>query len=332
MTVGDAPVRLAVVGVGGMGACHAHNATELAGAEVAWVADPDEAAGRSLADEIGARWTADGHEALADCDAAVIACPDRFHARYVMDALDRGLPTLCEKPLTVELADARAIVEREVEIGRRLVQVGFMRVYDERHIQLRDALDGLGPLLHIRCVHRNANRAHRPAPQILVESVIHDIHTVRWLAGAEIAEVLTTAVTGDGDGARLVLVTCRLANGAVATLEFDESAAGYEVSVEATATHGNVVTAEPLRATVRSAGRIGAAIGDDWFAPFLPTYRTEMRVWLDAIAAGTTVGPSTWDGYAAQVVVEAAATSFRTGRPEPVDLPARPSLFEVTAS
>lgn len=319
-------IRVAVIGVGGMGACHARNIAELAGAEVAWVADPDEAAGRALAADVGAAWTADGHQALTDCDAVVIACPDRFHARFVLDALDRELPTLCEKPLTAELDEARAILDREVELGRRLVQVGFMRVYDERHVQLRDALLGLGDLVHIRCVHRNANRSHRPAPQILVESVIHDIHTVRWLSGVEIVEVTTTAVAGDAGGARFVLVTCRLANGAVATLEFDESAAGYEVSVEATAAHGNVVTAEPLRAVVRATGNVGAEIGDDWFAPFLPTYRVEMRVWLDAIAAGTTVGPSVWDAYAAQVVVEAAAASYRSGRPEPVDLAPQPSL------
>ncbi|NIR41639.1 MAG: Gfo/Idh/MocA family oxidoreductase, partial [Actinobacteria bacterium] len=68
------------------------------------------------------------------------ACPDGFHAGYLRAALQRGLPTLCEKPLTVELDDARAVVDAEVALGRRLVQVGFMRVYDERHVQVAEAL------------------------------------------------------------------------------------------------------------------------------------------------------------------------------------------------
>ena len=64
---------------------------------------------------------------IDDCDALVIACPDRFHHRYVMAGLERGLPILAEKPLTVELADASEIVDTEVALGRRLIQLGFMR-------------------------------------------------------------------------------------------------------------------------------------------------------------------------------------------------------------
>ena len=112
--------RVGVIGVGGMGACHARHVHELSGAELAWVADPDQGAGESLAAEPGTRWLPEGMDALDDCDAVVIACPDRFHHRYVMAALARELPVLAEKPLTVELADAREIVDTEVGLGRRM--------------------------------------------------------------------------------------------------------------------------------------------------------------------------------------------------------------------
>jgi len=318
--------RIAVIGVGAMGACHARNVAALDGVEVAWVADPAEETGRSLAAAVGASWTADGHEALADCDAVVIACPDRFHADFVLDAIERGLPTLCEKPMTVELADARRIVDEEVGRGRRLVQLGFMRVYDERHAQVRDALGGLGPVNHVRCVHRNTAVAPRSVERILVESVVHDIHTVRWLSGGEIIDVSTSAV-GRDTGVRFLLLTCRLADGGVATIEFDDAAAGYEVSVEVSADLGNVVIAEPLRAAVRANGAVMSSIGDDWFSPFLTTYELEMRSWLESIGGGGATGPSAWDGYAAQVVVAAATASDRSGRTEVVELPSRPLLY-----
>ena len=50
----------------------------------------------------------------------------------------------------MELADAREIVDTEVALGRRLIQLGFMRVYDDRHTQVADALEHLGDLGRLR--------------------------------------------------------------------------------------------------------------------------------------------------------------------------------------
>ena len=58
----------------GMGACHARHVVDLAGAELAWVADPDEATGQALAAELGCEWVAEGMDRIDDCDALVIAC------------------------------------------------------------------------------------------------------------------------------------------------------------------------------------------------------------------------------------------------------------------
>ncbi|MFZ9018061.1 MAG: hypothetical protein ACO23O_13830, partial [Ilumatobacteraceae bacterium] len=53
-------VRIGVIGVGGMGACHARHVADLAGADLGWVADPDEANGAALAAELGCTWIAEG--------------------------------------------------------------------------------------------------------------------------------------------------------------------------------------------------------------------------------------------------------------------------------
>jgi myo-inositol 2-dehydrogenase/D-chiro-inositol 1-dehydrogenase len=321
------PIRVGVIGVGGMGACHAHNVTELAGAELAWVADPAEDSGRALAQELDTRWVADAASVLDSADALVIACPDRFHSQFAREAIERELPALCEKPLTVELADARLIVDAEASLGRRLLQVGFMRVYDERHRQVAHAVAGLGAVNHVRGVHRNTNDGSRAVKRMLVESIIHDIHSVRWIAGTEITEVATSVVRRDG-ATRMIILTCGLANGGVATLEFDDMATGYEVSLEVSADGGNVVAADPLRAQVRADGKVAGEIGDDWFSPFLETYRVEMREWIASIRDGVARGPSVWDGYAAQAVVEAAAASAESGGAVPVSLGARPAIYE----
>ena len=76
---------------------------------------------------------------------------------------------------------------------------------------------------------------------------------------------------------------------------------------------------------------VAGEIGDDWFSPFLDTYRVEMRDFLDSVEAGAARGPSAWDGYAAQAVVEAAAASAAAdGAAVGVDLPAKPALYQET--
>lgn len=311
-----------------MGACHARHVAGAAGATLAWVADPVETIGQALATELGSTWLADGNTdaALNQCDAVIVASPDRFHAASLHAALDRGLPVLAEKPLTEDLEDAAELVNREAALGRRLIQLGFMRVYDERHRQVQAALAPLGEVNHIRAVHRNAWNGGRTVAQILVQSIVHDLHTIRWLSRAEIVEVATATVERDGL-VHMVVVTCGLSNGGVATIDFDDAAAGYEVSVEVSAVGGNVVAADPLRALVRANGNIGSVIGSDWFAPFLDTYRVELEDWLASITAGEARGPSVWDGYAGQAVVAAAAQSAELGRPQTVTMMDRPTLY-----
>ncbi|MAH11709.1 MAG: hypothetical protein CL403_11365, partial [Acidimicrobiaceae bacterium] len=83
----------------------------------------------------------------------------------------------------------------------------------------------------------------------------------------------------------------------------------------------------------RADGMVAGAIGDDWFSPFLDTYRVEMRDFLDSVEAGAARGPSAWDGYAAQAVVEAAAASAAAdGVAAGVDLPIKPALYSAYPS
>jgi myo-inositol 2-dehydrogenase/D-chiro-inositol 1-dehydrogenase len=64
-----------------------------------------------------------------------------------------------------------------------------------------------------------------------------------------------------------------------------------------------------------------------WRQRFAHAYDDELRDWLDTVAAGTCTGPSTWDGYAATAVADAARSALRTGTRTEVSLVDRPSLY-----
>jgi myo-inositol 2-dehydrogenase/D-chiro-inositol 1-dehydrogenase len=322
--------QVAVIGAGGMGRFHATTLLDLPGIELAAVADPFPHADL---DKLGVPVMTD----VAACaahgwDGVVIASPDETHAELTLAALDAGSRVLCEKPLSDDLAGARAVIDKEVSIGERRVQVGFMREVDPAHVALAGQLASLGDLQYLRCTHRNTNADARPPATVLVQSLIHDIHTVRWLGG-EIVDVDARAIPRP-DGLLHVLLILRLASGATATVEFSDDGPAYSVLVEATTPEGIVSSRGSAEPKPRSEGRAtgiasgataeqpkrsdAAIVGSeatelDWFGWFAEAYRIQDRAWVASLDDPEATGPSALDGLAAQLVGEAASTSLDSG-------------------
>jgi predicted dehydrogenase len=63
---------------------------------------------------------------LPDVDAVVISTPDHWHALQMIAACDAGKDVYVEKPLSLVVAEGRAMV-RAAERNKRVVQVGLMR-------------------------------------------------------------------------------------------------------------------------------------------------------------------------------------------------------------
>ena len=321
-------VRVGMIGVGHMGMFHARTLAGLPGVEVSTVHDVDVAAAERAARLVGAEIRSSTLDVLDDpaLDGVVVASADEAHAAATLAAIERELPVLCEKPLASTVADARQVVDAEVTSGRRFVRVGFMRECDEPHRQLVAAHDGLGEIDHVRAVHRNTNPSPRPVEVIAVQSIVHDVHTVRFLTGAEIVTVHASGAGAMGGSYRHVLVTCRLSTGAHATLEFDDGGFAYDVGVEVLARRGDAVLAGPAQPVVRREGALHVDVGDDWFERFADAYRVQDLAWVESIRAGTPTGPTAWDGYAAQLVVAGVIESMSSGATVDVDPGPPPAL------
>ena len=67
----------------------------------------------------------DYHDVLADeeIDVVVVASPDHWHTKHVIEAVRAGKDVYCEKPLTLTIAEGTAI-EKAIEETGRIVQVG----------------------------------------------------------------------------------------------------------------------------------------------------------------------------------------------------------------
>ena len=93
-----------------MGSLHARVASQHSRVELAAIVDTDETAGRALADRFDCPYRIDLDS--GEFDAVIVASPTDTHHEWVSRALDSGLPVLVEKPMALDLAGARSMVER----------------------------------------------------------------------------------------------------------------------------------------------------------------------------------------------------------------------------
>ena len=322
--------RIALVGAGGMGSFHARTLARIPGARVALIADPFGDNAATLATELGATATLDPMAAAVsdDIDAVVIASPDETHAELTLAAMAAGKRVLCEKPLATTIADAQAVVDAEVAHGSRVVQLGFMREYDLPHRQVVEAIAADSPLHLIRSLHRNTNADARTDLGVVGQSIVHDLHSIRFMSGSEITAVTGYATRRADTSLLHVVLMCELSGGGHGLVEFDDDGFAYEVMVDVTIGNSTISTAGPVRATERRDAGVTQTIGRDWFGWFADAYRVQDDAWVQSLSDEAASGPSTWDGFAAQVVVGAALESLDGGGRVEVALPHRPALYD----
>lgn len=109
----QARVRVGIVGVG-IGSAHASGYSKLSNVEIAALCDLDTARAQRLADQYGVRKIySDYHVMLSEekLDAVSVCTPNSLHAPVAIAALNAGCHVLCEKPLSINAAEGKKIVD-----------------------------------------------------------------------------------------------------------------------------------------------------------------------------------------------------------------------------
>ena len=336
-------LRIAVLGVGMMGAFHVDALSKrVRGARVTVVNDFLADTAAEVAGKVGARVEADPIAAINDpeVDAVLVASPGAVHYEQVNACLDRGIPVLCEKPLTTDIASSYAIVQKEKALGKQLIQVGFMRRFDPEYVALRNLIadGGLGNPLIVHCTHRNpAVGDHFTSEFMIRDSVVHEVDSVRFLLGEELTsvEVIKGAATGSAPHGTHdpMLVIFETESGAIVTDEiFVRTGVAYEVRTEVVGEKGSAFIGLDQNLQLKSTdGRWGGTLTPSFVERFGRAYDTELQRWVDAAKAGTIDGPSAWDGYAAVAVCEAGVLALRSGAKFHVHLAGGKSAASIEA-
>ena len=228
-------VRFAVVGTGLVGPRHAEFATKAEGAKLAVVCDLREDRGRPLAEKLGADWAPDYRKVVRRDDVHVIniCLPTALHLDVATAAAEAGKHVIVEKPLELNVARARRLIDVCRQNGVKLAAI-FNRRFVYGTKRTREAVRG-GELGKVIMADMRF-KAWRPADYYsasgwrgtwdkeggaaLINQGIHGVDLITWIAGP------ITRVTGharhlrhDIEADDTTVAVCEYESGALGVIE-----------------------------------------------------------------------------------------------------------------
>ncbi len=324
-------MRVAVFGVGRLGAAHAEDLAALEDVRELRLYDADARRASEVAAKVGAKVVPSVDDAFRDVDAVVIVTPTDTHAPLIKRALDARLPAFCEKPIAIGISETRDIVERVARAKGKL-QIGFQRRFDAGYnAAKRELREGrLGTVYSFFMTSRDRT----PPPEAYIrtsggqfkDQMIHDFDITRWLFADEVEEVSAAGSTlghptyeAMGDVATSA-VMLRMRGGAIGLISAARhNEAGYDIRVEIHGAKDTIAIGldprAPLRSVERDAPRLAGPPYPSFFVRFGDAYRAELAHFL-RYARGEAENPCTaQDALAALRIAEAAGRSLRERRP-----------------
>ena len=324
-------LRWGLIGASTIAAQHMIGAMRENGGEVAAVmsASLERAEAYAVEHKI-ARATADLAALLGDpaIDAVYISTTNERHRDQVLAAANAGKHVLCEKPLALSLADAKAMVAACRERGLIMGTNHHLR-NAATHRAMREAIKAgkVGKPLFARVFHAvylppNLQGWRIDKPQagggVVLDITVHDADTLRFVLDDEPVSVSAMSARGGLARAGLadgVMGVARFANGVLA--QFHDAfttryaATGFEVHGEAGSLIGrNCMTQAPVGDVL-----LRDANGETPL-PIAPEdlYARSVRLFQEAVAGRGAPAASGEDGVRSLAFALAAAEASRAGR------------------
>jgi myo-inositol 2-dehydrogenase / D-chiro-inositol 1-dehydrogenase len=331
MTKAKAEIGVAFLGVGRMGETHLRNLAGVNGVRVKIVADPIlEAAehGRELS---GAdRATANIDEAILDpgVDAVIIVTPTDTHARLIETAVLAGKAVFSEKPIALDLAETKRVVDLIDQKGAA-VQLGFMRRFDPGYAEAKKRIDQ-GELGRIEMFRALSRDTYPPPLKFLLQSggsfldmAVHDLDLARFLVG-EVEEVSAwgTVLVDDrfaqAQDTDTAVIMLKFKNGALGVVEMSRrSKWGYDIRTEIAGADAKVVVEAPQKTPITISREFGARHDhyENFPDRFETAYRLELQAFFEALKAGQKPTPGAQDALETLRLAFAARRSRQENRP-----------------
>ncbi len=325
-------INVGLVGVGRLGKMYAeYLAQRVPQAHVVAFADIIPERARTAAEEYGGKWYDNHHDLNHDpeVEAVVVVATTHAHKAIIIDAAAAGKAVFSEKPLTLNLADARE-VEQAVAKAGIFFQMGFMRRFDKGFAAAKRKIEE--GVIGIPITFRGSARdPYRPSLEYLklensggqiLDMAIHDIDIARWYMG-EVSSVYSIgtvlaypeiAPLGDTDN---VLMALRFESGALGEIDISRNGVyGYDIRAEVLGSQGTVMAGYLRDTPIQVMTKAGVTHD---VVPYFPerfgeAYVTQLNNFFANLSEGKEPPITLADGVKALQVGTAATASLRENR------------------
>jgi predicted dehydrogenase len=317
---------------------HARNIVRrIPSARLVALCDADVDAMQRAAEELGvARNYIDYREAVSsgDVDAVLIVTPTFLHREIACEAAAHGKHVFLEKPMAITVEECQAINAAAGQAGIKL-QVGFMRRFDESFLHAKEILES-GAMGRVMIVKSTGRGPGLPPPWIfdigksngiIAEVNSHDLDSVRWLAGSDVARVYAEAANFKCPEAKEqfpdfydnIVVTLRFMNQTMGVVDGTcPSHYGYDARVEILCEKGVLFigsTEQHGVVQVSLDGQVTARAVKSWRDLFREAYVAEIEDFIRCVLDDREPRVTGLDGLRAVEAVVAANASLKTRAP-----------------
>lgn len=348
-----AEIGVGIIGTGAIANAHAIAINANPHAEMVGFAEIREGVAEAFAERYGVQVPifADYRELLAmdGLDAVVVSTSNDVHASISIAAAEAGKHVLCEKPMTTDIADARAMVAAAEKAGVRSM-IGYTKRFFRGTRFLHDFLrrEKLGRVYHIRAFYLQSwlsnpgtpmvwrLQSERTGTGVLGDLGAHITDLAQSLVGDDITRVTGMMKTfvdqrpGTVDAQKKETVDvddacmygAEFKNGAMGVFEASRNGTGRpdHWRIEIDAEKGAVIY-DSVDRTVKLSLAEGPARRAGWIELPIPArygadgveFQNEFAHFVDCIRSGETPKPSFADGFKTERVLDAVARSCQAG-------------------
>lgn len=234
-------------------------------------------------------------------DSVMITTATANHADLLRKSMAPGRRIFCEKPIALELTDAKNIVEQAQSVDCE-IQIGFQRRFDKamREVKHRIVSGELGTLYVMHLVSHD----HQPSPREFLEGSgsiyrdlhVHDFDIATWFADSEAESVFAThrvrehkqyAEFNDGDVSLIHLVTKSGVQVAISGTRHDPR--GHDVRLEVFGSRDTVAAGLSSRTPLLPIDEQALIAGQPW-GGFIERFRDAFREETAAYVRWLSVG------------------------------------------
>ena len=192
------PIRFGVIGLGIMGQEHARVIAANPLLDLVGATDAQASTGRKVAADLRCKWFDSADEMIrsGEVDGVVIATPHWTHADLAITALKAGLHVLCEKPLSVTVAQSDEVLQVAAQ-SRGMFVVVHQKRFEPAYLFVKQLLDSgeLGPLYRCSMIESawRSEAYYRSSPWrgtwrgegggVLLNQAPHILDRYAWLCG-----------------------------------------------------------------------------------------------------------------------------------------------------